>query len=1032
MNKLNNYRMKERKNLFRLVVLIIFFCTGPMEIAAIDAVPKNKVYDLIINGAGLDGYFSAIEASKKGLSVLILDKRTSPGYDIAAKRKLWIDDDGLEAWDKNMLDLFFPVEEQKEIRNQELTSPRKSRFGNELLVFAGSLKKEMLGSLLKHKVDVLMMNDVCGIMTDSQKRVTGVVVASKYGVFSIRGGNYLDATDNNLFTRNLFGHKYLVSEASFVLEFDMVAKNNIRELKMPGIGVKDDKIHIHAGKKDADQCFVEFDFPVKTNELAEIEQQARRISMEISKNIRVAHEAFLKARLHYTALECAIYVNESVSGKIPLSNYYVIGNSRYKHSCRSIQESRENVAVLVNNIRPYTASWNTTDVYYAGGKTAYSETKDLVYEDGFPTMLSVFPVEILRVKPQQAQLLVVGAGTAGAMVALGAARKNTPVTVVEYFNDMGGTKTVGGVNDFYFGLQNHQLILDLEKERRTFGFDHNMALGRSTIPRRFHLLDMLINNKVNIISGAIMCGVETENQLLKSIFICENGKIKKINAKLTVDATGDGTVAHFAGEDWSTGDSRMNITQNYSHWDVAYRPEKKDYNRDYDIINSTQMLEYQRGLYLAHSEAHFYDFYPMQAIRESRRPNAVYNINVSDILRDVRYDDIISQTRSDYDPHYFANSELSRCGFMLPHYDNKTSVNIPYRSIVPAKIDGLLLSGKAIGQTYKALQFTRMSADVMVLGYVTGLIASDIISQNIQPRDFNAKSICEELVSINYLPAGLNNKPQESVDEIVVMLENGNKDYLLKAVLENKSQIVPLLNASFNNNKSLLIAKAMAWFGQKTGNVMIVDELEELYRQELLIGHTNSFFETYDPDTLYWSINQNIGLLAMSSNPDNNDVINKILSETVSGGPMVFSADAYKQGRIDLQLLPYYNRIANLIFYVERNPAGLFVNQLEKLLDDEHIKNHKTTEYDKTRWRVYNANLELLLAAASGRCGSEKGLQILVSYLDDIHSDFRKFALNELVQITTNDFGYNQNKWCKFLDKNKTFNLCPLDKYFEI
>ena len=40
-------------------------------------------YDMIINGAGLCGFFIALEAVKKGLKVLIVDKRTSPGFDIA-------------------------------------------------------------------------------------------------------------------------------------------------------------------------------------------------------------------------------------------------------------------------------------------------------------------------------------------------------------------------------------------------------------------------------------------------------------------------------------------------------------------------------------------------------------------------------------------------------------------------------------------------------------------------------------------------------------------------------------------------------------------------------------------------------------------------------------------------------------------------------------------------------------------------------------------------------------------------------------
>src|SRR5690554_1889499 len=51
-------------------------------------------YDVVINGAGLAGYFAAMAAAKKGLKVLIAEKRSFPGFDITAKRKLWLERKG--------------------------------------------------------------------------------------------------------------------------------------------------------------------------------------------------------------------------------------------------------------------------------------------------------------------------------------------------------------------------------------------------------------------------------------------------------------------------------------------------------------------------------------------------------------------------------------------------------------------------------------------------------------------------------------------------------------------------------------------------------------------------------------------------------------------------------------------------------------------------------------------------------------------------------------------------------------------------
>lgn len=79
-------------------------------------------------------------------------------------------------------------------------------------------------------------------------------------------------------------------------------------------------------------------------------------------------------------------------------------------------------------------------------------------------------------------------------------------------------------------------------------------------------------------------------------------------------------------------------------------------------------------------------------------------------------------------------------------------------------------------------------------------------------------------------------------------------------------------------------------------------------------------------------------------------------------------------------------------------------------MNDENIRGYVTTEYDKTRWRLYSANLELFLASSLAR----------------------SFALNELNAVTKKDFGYNTNMWREFLNTNKNFAVTPLKKDFEI
>jgi len=992
----------------------------------------NNTYDLIINGAGLNGFFTALEATKRNLKVLIVDKRTSPGYDIAAKRKLWLQTNGIEKWDESLLDLFFPEGELEEMFDKELfDAPRNSRAGDELLLFAGSLKKGMLRSLLINKVDVLLMTDVCGIVSDKKNNVSGVVVASKQGLFSINCNSFIDATDHNLFTRDLFHQEYKISNAGFVLELEKIGNISDKSLLVSEtFGILNNEIKLHKGKKVTDQHFLEYQFSVKENDLSAIEQKARSIAFEICKNLPNINPSFSKAKLRYYALECSFNVEGKMGESFPLKNYSYIENPSTDYSCHSILQMMETAQNKVAKIKESSIPGDKIFVHYIGGKVPFKGTKETICENGQSLPLSPFPVNTLNLHKKDTSILVVGGGTAGAMAAFGAVQKGFQPTVVEYFNDLGGTRTMGGVLSYYYGYQDHKIIRQLGEEIRQISENCHM---RTTMPLCFNYLNKLLKNNCQILNGNIFCGAQVVNKQLKSITVCENGKLMQLNAKITIDATGDGDVAYYSGEGYEIGDSRMSITQNYSQWNVPFRPKVNNYRGDYDIIDCTEISELQRGLYLSHYESHYYDFYPMLTVRESRRPNGMHKLDTMDILNEVCFEDTIAQARSDFDPHYFASSEYSRCGFLLPHFDNESLINIPYRSIVPKTIDGLLLSGKAIGQSSTALQFTRMSADVTVLGYVTGLIAAEIVKEGVQARNFSVKNIQKELINDSYLPEKLNIKKKYTVRELVDRLSAGDADYLPKCCLEDQSPILPLLKTAFDQNKHILLAKSLAWFGNIEGIDLIIKELIDLFTQEQLIGHPNTYYEKYDSKTLYWKINQDIALLGMANNEKSNSLINQILKKTQSGGKRVPAPDDYNQSRIDLNLVPFFNRILNLCFYIERNPDREFASGLNALLEDKHLTGYKSNEYNQARWRLYGANLELYIASAASRCGSKKGIDRLIDYLSDVHSTFRHFAHGELVAIFHKDFEYEAYKWSKYADQNIriSYKETPLIKKIE-
>lgn len=982
-------------------------------------------YDLIISGAGMAGFYIALEAARQGMKVLITDRRTTPGYDIASKRRLWLSREGIEDWDKATLDLFFPTDEQEEMDNTALEGPRSSRKGEEMLLFAGSLKKGMLRTLLLNGIDVLLMADVCGVLADDAENVCGVLVAMKQGVFSISGKAFVDASDRNFFTRDLFGMPYAITGASYVVEMDSVTGDVPATLSVPGFNY----LQTHQGKKFADQYFVEFGFTPSHGDISMIEQQARTLAGQLSTGIHKAAPSFSKSMTRFSALECSFETDtEPDPSKVGLGNYFFFAQNERRYSCASIlrvrEAAREFVATVKKNSRPVSA---TASIRYAGGSAEYRSVPAPREEAGFTTSLSEFKVDSLKLEKTSTKLLVAGCGTAGTLAALAACREGAKPLVVEYFHDLGGTKTNGGVNDYYRGYQDHPIIKNLKDTLASTSSERSMT---ATIPRCHHYLQSLQQYDCRIITGAIICGALVSGSRLGGVVACVNGRLLKIEAGLTIDATGDADIAFLAGEKYHVGDSRMGITQDYSHWDIPFRPKVKDYNRDYDIIDNTQILETQRGLYLAHYEAHYYDFYPMQAIRESRRVECEHMIDIHDVASGACYEDTVARARSDYDPHYFANSEMSRCGFILPHFDNLEFVNIPYRALVPKHIDGLLMSGKAIGLSEMAFQFTRMSADVTVLGFVTGMLAADIIRKKSSVRGFDVSGVQKALAGMGYLPVDLMTGNGRTVRSIADDLAAGKGERLFNVCICNPAEAVPVLEDRFERTPSVELAKALAWFGSSKGNSLLVKELDRLVREERFDGHPSSYYEVYDTGTTYWKINSAIALLAMSGTDSIRDKVLSILDETTSGGAQVPAKDAYNAGRIDIRLVPCYNRIANLVFYIERHPDRCFAPGLERLLDDRNISGLKTSDYSLTRNTLYSANLEILIAAAAGRCGSVKGLDILIGYLEDIHYNFRTFARSELSSILKKDCKYDIGAWRKAV-KSGDLGLTPLEKSIE-
>jgi len=123
-------------------------------------------------------------------------------------------------------------------------------------------------------------------------------------------------------------------------------------------------------------------------------------------------------------------------------------------------------------------------------------------------------------------------------------------------------------------------------------------------------------------------------------------------------------------------------------------------------------------------------------IRESRRIVGAYTLTREDVLGARRFEDAVARSAYPIDIHNPSGS-----GTTTHRLPPGASYEIPYRCLVPATVDGLLVAGRCISTTHEALASTRLTPTVMTLGQAAGTAAAIAVARNIEPRRVDAHEL---------------------------------------------------------------------------------------------------------------------------------------------------------------------------------------------------------------------------------------------------------------------------------------------------
>ncbi len=131
---------------------------------------------------------------------------------------------------------------------------------------------------------------------------------------------------------------------------------------------------------------------------------------------------------------------------------------------------------------------------------------------------------------------------------------------------------------------------------------------------------------------------------------------------------------------------------------------------------------------------------PQIGIRESRRIKGRYKLTDEDIVKCVKFYDSIARGCYGIDIHNPTGG-----GTVIKHISEGGYYTIPYRSIIPEKINNLLVAGRPISASHEAHSAMRVMPICANIGEAAGIAASICTDMRIKTKDMDIEKLHEIL-----------------------------------------------------------------------------------------------------------------------------------------------------------------------------------------------------------------------------------------------------------------------------------------------
>ena len=363
----------------------------------------------------------------------------------------------------------------------------------------------------------------------------------------------------------------------------------------------------------------------------------------------------------------------------------------------------------------------------------------------------------------ETDVLVIGGGPAGFAAAVSAARTGVKVAIVERYGCFGGqwtggmvlpilsthAKPGGKMTKVLRGIGDEILQRLAKVEGGVVGYGEDKPNPSSDPEATMYMIDeMVVEAGVKVYFHCWVADVIMEGPVVRGVVIESKAGRQALVGKVVIDATGDGDVFAAAGADFEMRLHAVGLVHRLGNIDRIDKAKMKDaakpvvggktpipsvnwVNMRGPVVNCLDVAELSR-LQLEERRA---IWTRTQKLRAREGAEQVYLLNTASQIG-VRCSRLLVGMqqltyKDSLDGKKFA--DVVGVGGMTDAVP--AGWPIPYGTMVPKKLDGLLAAGRCISVDEKLIEGMRLIAPCLVTGHAAGAAAAVAVQTKCQPRN---------------------------------------------------------------------------------------------------------------------------------------------------------------------------------------------------------------------------------------------------------------------------------------------------------